>query len=120
MKKVQGPYSTVTKGISQDISKLEISNLLSNFKQDIINDVATHLDTMTTKKKHAEAKLQLDKYCPHFWKRKKNFQCKLVVNMENKHIPTEYLKIDEDDEKVFFVAQCQPWAQCQGMPQGPL
>ena len=36
MKKVRGPCSTVTKGISQGISKLEISNLLSNFKQDII------------------------------------------------------------------------------------
>ena len=41
MKKGRGPHSTVTKGISQGISKLEISNLLSNFKQDIINDVAT-------------------------------------------------------------------------------
>ena len=41
MKKGRGPRSTVTKGISQGISKLEISNLLSDFKQDIINDVAT-------------------------------------------------------------------------------
>ena len=31
------------------------------FKQDIMNDVATHLDTMTTKKKHAKSELQLDK-----------------------------------------------------------
>ncbi len=41
MKKGRGPRSTVTKGISQGISKLEISNLLSDFKQDISNDVAT-------------------------------------------------------------------------------
>ena len=34
MKKGQGPHSIVTKGISQGISKLKISNLLSNFKQD--------------------------------------------------------------------------------------
>jgi len=40
--------------------------------------------------------------------------------MENQHLPIKYLKIDGDDEKVFFIAQCQPWAQCQGMPQDPL
>ena len=39
MKKGRGPRSTVTKGISQGISNLKISNLLSDFKQDIINDV---------------------------------------------------------------------------------
>ena len=50
MKKGCGPHSTVTKGISQGISKLEISNLLSDFKQDIINDVVTHFDTMTARK----------------------------------------------------------------------
>ena len=61
MKKGQGPHSTVTKGISQGISKLEISNLLSYFKQDIINDVATQLDMMTEKKKQVEAELQLSK-----------------------------------------------------------
>ena len=59
MKKGWGPRSIATKGISQGITKLEISNLLSNFKQDIMNDVATHLDTITTKKEHAKAKLQL-------------------------------------------------------------
>lgn len=53
MKKGKGYWSTTAKGISQGISKLEISNLLSNFKQDIINDFATHIDTMTAKKKYA-------------------------------------------------------------------
>ena len=56
VKKGRGCRSTVTKGISHGISKLEISNLLSYFKKDIINDVTTHLNTMTTKKKHVEAK----------------------------------------------------------------
>ena len=65
MKKGQGPHSIAIKGISQGITKLEISNLLSDFKQDIMNDVATHLDTMTTKKNHGKAKLQLVEYCPH-------------------------------------------------------
>ena len=57
MKKCRGHWSTTTKGICQGISKLEISNLLLDFKEDIINDVAMHLDIMTAKKKHAEAKV---------------------------------------------------------------
>ena len=69
-----------------------------------MNDVATHLDTMIAKNKNVEAKLQLAKYCPHFQKKKKDFQCKLVASMENQHLPMEYLKIDGDDKQVFFVA----------------
>ena len=30
------------------------------------------------------------------------------------------MKIEGGDEQVFFVAQCRPWAQHQGMPQEPL
>ena len=44
----------------------------------------------------------------------------IVASMENQHLPTEYLKIDGDDEQVIFVAQCWPWTQHQGMPQDPL
>ena len=86
--------------------KLKISNLLLDFKQDIMNDVTTHPNTMITKKKHAKTELKLAEYCPHCQKKKKDCQCKLVASMENQHLPTEYLKIDGDDEKVFFVAQC--------------
>ena len=57
MKKGRGPCSIATKGISQSMTKLEISNLFLDFKQDIMNDVATHLDIMNTKKKHVEAEL---------------------------------------------------------------
>ena len=93
MKKGRGPHSIAIKGISQDIMKIEISNLLSNSKQDIMNDVATHIDTMAAKKKHEKDELQLVEYCPHYQKQKKDCQCKLVANVENQHLPTEYLKI---------------------------
>ena len=72
MKKGRGHRSKVTKGINQGISKLKISNLLSDFKQDIINDVATQLDMMTAKKKKAKVELQLAEYCPHGRKQKKD------------------------------------------------
>ena len=60
---------------------------------------------MATKKKQEEVELQLAEYCPHYRKKKKDCQCKLVASMENQHLPTKYIKIDGDDEKVFFVAQ---------------
>ena len=85
-----------------------------------MNDVDTHLDITIAKKKHAEDELQLDEYFPYCWKQKKDCQCKLVASMENQHLPTECLKIDGDDEKVFFVSQCRLWAQRQGMPQDTL
>lgn len=105
VKKGRGYRSTITKGISSGISKLEISNLLAHFKKEIINDVATHLDTMIAKKKHAEAESQLAEYCPHCRKQKKDCGCKLVANLENQHLPTDYMKIDGDNDQVFFIAQ---------------
>ena len=75
---------------------------------------------MNTKKKHVEANTQLAKYCPHYQKQKKDCQYKLVTSMENQHLPTKYMKIEGEDEQVFFIAQCRPWAQRQGMPQDPL
>ncbi len=63
---------------------------------------------MTTKKKCIEAKVQLAEYCPYRQKQKKDCQYKLIASMENQHLPTEYIKIDGDDEQVFFFAQQQP------------
>ena len=54
MKKGRGYWSATSKEIRQGISKLEISNLLSYFKKDIIKDFIAHLDTMIAKKKHVE------------------------------------------------------------------
>lgn len=110
MKKGRGYQSTVTKGISQGISKLKISNLLSFFKKDIINDVATHRDTITTKKKHAKIKSQFVEYCPHCHEQKKDYRCKLVANLDNQHLSTKYMKMDGDNDQVFFISQNQPWA----------
>ena len=40
--------------------------------------------------------------------------------MENQHLPTKYMKIEGEDKQLFFISQCQPWAQHQGMPLDPL
>ena len=120
MKKGRGHQTIIAKGIIQGISKIEIANLLLDFKQDIINDVTTHLNTMTTKKKHGEVEVQLAKYYPHCREQNKDCQCKLVASVENQNMPTKCLNIEGDDEKVFFIAQLRPWAPCQGIPQDHL
>lgn len=61
---------------------------------------------MISTKNYVEAKLQLAEYCPRCKKEKKDCQCKLVASIEDQHLPIDYLKIDGDDEQVFFVAQC--------------
>ena len=44
---------------------MELSKLLSNFKQDIINDVATQLDTIQAQRKKEDADIMLAEYYPH-------------------------------------------------------
>ena len=75
---------------------------------------------MNAKKKHVEAEVQLAQYCPHYRKQKKDCHCKLVASVENQHLPIKYMKIEGEDEQVFFISQHRPWAQCQGMPPDPL
>ena len=47
-------------------SKYDLSNQLSDFKQDIINNVATQLDTMQLKRKHEEVDAMLAKLYFHY------------------------------------------------------
>ena len=99
---------------------MEITNLLSNFKQDIINNMATQLDTMQARKKHAEAKVFLAEFCPYCRQKKRDCRCKMVANLEARQLPINFKPVEGDDDQVFFVAQRRPWAQRQGMPQDPL
>ena len=85
-------------------SKMELSNLLSNFKQDIINDVTTQLDTMQAQRKKEDDDIMLAEYCPHCREKKRNYQCKSVSSLEPQHVPTEFKAIDENGE-ILYVAQ---------------
>ena len=104
---------------SSRVSKMELSNLLSNFKQDIINDVATQLDTMQARRKKDEADAMLTGYYPHCRERKKHCGCKFVASVETQPMPSKFKAIDENGE-VINVTKRRPWAQRKGMPQDPL
>lgn len=94
---------------------MELSHLLKDFKDDIINNMATQLDTLQAKKKHEESEAMLVELCPHYRQEKKDCRCKLVANTDNHHV-LEFNPVHGDDEQLFNVAQRRPWDLRQGMP----
>ena len=87
------------------VSKMELSNLLSNFKQYIINDVATQLDTMQAQRKNNEVDAMLIEFYSHCKERKKNCTCKTITAVNAHIMPTKFKEIDEDIGEVIYVSQ---------------
>ena len=87
------------------VSKMELSNLLSDFKKDIINDVTTQLDTMQAQRKKDEADAMLTKFYHFYRERKKNCICKTIADVNAHTIPIELKAIDEDIGEVIYIAQ---------------
>lgn len=77
------------KSSANGVSRVEITNFLSNFKQGIINDMATQPNTLQEKKKQEEVEVMLAEYCPHC-RKKKDCKCKMVANVDSKKIPSEF------------------------------
>ena len=86
------------------VSKMELSNLLSDFKKDIINDVTTQLDTMQAQRKKDEVDAILTKFFPRCRERKKNCTCKIIAAMNAQPMPTKFKEIDEDIGEVIYVS----------------
>ena len=82
VKKGRGLRDSLQKSPRVGVSKTKMSNLLSDFKQDIINDVATQLDTMQKWRKKEDADIMLVEYCPHCREKKHNCRCKSVASLE--------------------------------------
>ena len=119
VKKGQGLRNLLQKSPRAEVSKTKLSNLLSNFKQDIIIDVVIELDTMKAWRKKEDANIMLAEYFPHCREKKHNYQCKPIASLESQHVPTKFKAIDED-RKVLYVTQWRPKAPRLGIPQDPL
>lgn len=65
MKKGRGYQFSMGESSINGVLRTNITHLLFNFKQDIINNMTTYLDTLQENKKHEEAKEMLVEYCPH-------------------------------------------------------
>ena len=84
---------------------MELSNLLFDFKHDILNDVATQLDTMQAQRKKDEADAMLTEFYSHCRERKKNCTCKTIVALNEHPMPSEFKSIHEDKEEVIYISQ---------------
>lgn len=104
MKKGRGLRAMPGKPNCLGVSKVKLSNLLSKLKQDIINDVATHLDNMQARRKKEETDVMLAIYCPHCREGKRNNKYKIIASLEPQSMPTEFKAIDENGE-LLYVSQ---------------
>lgn len=102
------------------VSKMELSNLLFDFKHDIINDVTTQLDSMQERRKKEELDVVLAEFCSHCREKKRNCKYRTVASVDINSMPIDFKSIDEENREFFYVAQRHPWAQRQGMPPDPL
>jgi hypothetical protein len=75
------------KASTNGVSIIEITHFLSDFKIDIIDNMATQLDTLQENKEHEEVEEILVEYCPNCRQKKKNCRCKMVANIDSKKIP---------------------------------
>lgn len=120
-KKLRGERSSITSKSYNGVSRVEISNLLSNMKQDIINHLTTQLDTLHIMKKQEEEESMLTEYCPNYRQRKGNCKCKRVVSLQQEKVEKlNFNKMEGYAGKIFYIAQRRPWQQIQGMPPNPI
>lgn len=89
---------------------MELSDLLPNFKKDIINDIARQLDSMQAGRKKEEANAMLAKFFSHCKEKKRNCRCKTIASMDTNLIPIEFKAINEENGEFFYVSQRCPWA----------
>ena len=85
-----------------EVSKMKLSNLLLDFKQDIINDVATQLNTVEERRKKDEVDAMLPEYCPPYREKKMNYRCNFFATLETQSMPTKFKVIDENGEVVYI------------------
>lgn len=70
---------------------MEITHLLKDLNEYIINSMSTQLDTLQEKKKHEEEEAMLVEFCPHCRQKKNN---------------SSYFKlVYADDEQLFYISQ---------------
>jgi hypothetical protein len=75
---VQDPYSRKSKGVSSGgITRMEIGNLLENFKTDILSTIGSQLDTLKIEKKQKEDNVAMCIFCPRCERKNSSRECPL-------------------------------------------
>jgi hypothetical protein len=108
-KSVRDPYSRNLKEISPGgITRVEIGNLLENFKMDILSRIGSHLDTLNIKKKQEEENATMSIFFPRCRRKHSSKKCPLdnilVCGFYTEYHPTEKVSITAQ-----FVSHLQKW-----------
>jgi hypothetical protein len=74
-KSVRDPTNRITKSTSGGVTRIELGNLLENFKIDILNTISSQLDTIKIKRKQEEENATLAIFCPRCRKRHPEKEC---------------------------------------------
>ena len=75
----------VNKSASGGVTRVELGNLLENFKTDILGTLSSQLDTIKVKKKQEEENLVLSIFCSKCKKRRPLKECPLGKYMWDMH-----------------------------------
>ena len=97
-KGVQDPYSRNSKGFSSGgVTRMEIGNMLENFKIDILSKIGSQLDTLNINKKQEEENDAMCIFFPRCRRKHSSKECPLdnisVCGFCTKYHPTEKMPI---------------------------
>ncbi|KAH9313290.1 hypothetical protein KI387_028325 [Taxus chinensis] len=115
MKRIRSARSkggSTTKKIGE-ISKLEILNIFNNMKHEIVNEMATQLDTLHANKKRENEEENLTEFYHACRRKKADCKCRGLV-IEEREASPEFKMKETEDGQVFYVAQRKPWMPRQG------
>jgi len=120
---------------TEGVTRVELGNLLENFKTDILGTLTTQLDIVQAKQKQAEAEQNLAIFCPRCRKKHSHKECPLdtvqTCAICTKDHLTEscpslpglkavYKEAEEEPESAYFINQRRQWQPRQsGMFSDP-
>jgi hypothetical protein len=78
-KSIRDPTNRIAKPTSEGVTRIELGNLLENFKTYILHTISSQLDTMQIKRKQEEEKDRLAIFCHQFRRKHPEKECPLNV-----------------------------------------
>eukprot|EP00253_Pinus_taeda_P031302 PITA_31302 len=128
-------FTRDNKTSTEGVTRVELGNLLENFKTDILGTLTTQLDIVQARQKQAEAEQNLAIFCPRCRKKHSHKECPLDIVQTcaicTKDHLTEscpslpglkavYKEAEEEPESAYFINQRHQWQPRQsGMFSDP-
>eukprot|EP00253_Pinus_taeda_P035424 PITA_35424 len=119
---------------TEEVTRVELGNLLENFKTDILGTLTTQLDIVQAKKKQMEVEQNLAIFCPRCRRKNSHKECPLdavqTCAICTKDHLTEscpslpglkavYKEAEEEPEPAYFINQHRQWQPRQSAQPNP-